>query len=416
MTLRIRVLDLIKLCVYICVIINTDALLFVGFNIKSPFSISIVVILISLVLTFTRKNAPSGFYDAVQSSLRPMGVLLLILIVEFLYSVGTYAQTPTEVFMCMTYFSYFLLIYPIMYIFTIEGEEKLLTNISLFASLILFLRVVQALLYNRWAVVIFPALLKYGSSGTRFGRLRLGVTCLGSVSTIYLFYKYLKSQKRIFGFCCIINLFAYIYVLQSRVSTIVIILVVSFMYIYRNKQTIKSLGFVFVALLIITYLVFTGFAEEAVESFEPESDMGGGSTLTRIYAIEHYYHSTTRSKLLGMGFINDSDVRRSLLVHRTTKSMKAYYSDLGLLGYYFYLGIVGMVIYAYFFLFFRRSSRKEKGIRPSCEQTLTKAVFVYYVLASTTILPLFAKQIFVMPFFWGIAVAYGYKSKPRIPT
>jgi len=169
--------------------------------------------------------------------------------------------------------------------------------------------------------------------------------------------------------------------------------------------------FIFAVVLLSIYLISVGFAEEAIESFDPDSDMGGGSTLARIYAIEHYYNSPYRNKLLGMGFINDNDLERSLILHRTRRSMRAFFSDLGLLGYYFNMGVIGIVIYLYFFLFLYFRSVKKRGLRASPEQMLVKGLFVFYLLASTTILPLFPKQIFQMPFIWGIAEYLRIKKK-----
>lgn len=409
--MKVKKSHLLELGVILCVLINIYFGYFFGVALTSPFRITNIVIVMMLFLLFAWRGS-NNEYKALKSRIMPFFFVgAFCLLAEIVYSMYCYSQTFMEVLVCWEPYIYLLLVGPLLYVFSSRKAEKILYIIALITAVGILLRLVQAVAYNVNGLVIFPTLIEYGVSGIRNDNVRLSMTSLAYVSTVVLFYYVLCSKKKKVYHWILLgtNLMAYLYMAQSRVMIAVIGITLIAMYWAKVKPKNRQLWVLGILLVLCIILGCTDYLSDYVSSFSVDSEFGGGSTLTRLLAIEYYWNSPYRSPILGMGFINEGDYLRYLILHRTNTSMQAYYSDIGVLGLYFNLGLIGIALYAYFFARLFKALRLGLAKDPGPEKILIVGFFTYYLFSSVSLLILVASSIFSVPFIWAYAEIYIYR-------
>ncbi len=394
--------------ILLCVLLNVYIGYFFGIVLKSPFLMTITIMLFMCVILLVTK--PKGDYINIVRRISPfLAVYILGLFVEYIYSMAQYSQSISEVWDCVKPFLYLFLVFPIVYVLLKENNDILLV-ISIIVCIVVFLRLIQAFLYNTFSIVLFRSLMENAVRGIRNNRVRMDVTCLGPISTIYLFYYSIcRKPKIVYYFLLGTNIVAYIYMYQSRVAFAAIISVMIIMFLCKEKRGKRELliGALGVALLYV--MLGTTVLGRFIGTFADNSEIGGLSTKARILSIDYYFHCPYRTPLLGMGFINDSDPARFLILHRTQYSMGAYYSDLGVLGLYFNLGILGLALYSFFFFKLLSAVREARLRDRTREKVFVYGIFAYYCLSSISLLLLTSSNIFTIPFIWAYVEIYTNK-------
>lgn len=415
--MKVKKFKLLEICILICILINTYFTYFIGIALTSPFRITNIFIL-GMIAVLNLAVVQNSEYKKIIDKVTPFFIVFIFcLVIEIIYSVIRYSQTFMEVLVCWQPYMYLFLVFPLIYVFLKDKREKFIKIIAIIVAIGILLRLVQAVAYNSNSTVIFPTLMEYGVVGIRNNKIRLSVTNLGYVSTIVIFYQIICKKKAKIGYFLLLisNLVAYVYMSQSRVMLAIIFVTLIIMYLTKEKPSKRQLWVATLLIIACIALVCTDYMSDFLNSFSTESEFGGNSTLTRVLAIEHYWNSPYRSSIFGMGFINDGDYLRYLILHRTNTSMQAYYSDIGLLGLYFNLGIFGIALYVYFLVRLIKSVKLAVKYDKGFEKVLIVGFLIYYLLSSISLLILGASSIFSVPFIWAYIEVYIHKiNKYRI--
>ncbi len=407
MKIKLNTFKIIKSMIYACVVLNGYYAYYFGIPLKSPYPLTVLIIFVMVMCLFLKCGRRCfSYYESVFS--KGYILLFIILSIEIVYSMSKYNQSFYEVFVCFQHFFYLLLCIPITYVMMNDNFMTFLDGVSTITSLTVFLRLLQATLFNIYGIVVFPLLIEYGRFGTRNNNIRIDVTGMCCFSTIWIFYRIQTSnQKRLFFVILLIsNLTAYVYMNQSRLGDISIALSLVLMIYYKKKRGKRALFALISFILICIIVAFTDVIPSFLNTFSISSKFGGGSTMARLITLKYYYSSPYRNPILGMGLINDGTSERYLILHRTFYNDQAFFSDLGLIGAYFNLGVLGIMIYLY--IFFRLFKAFVFAVKNDKTYTRMLAVgfFVYYILSSVTSLMFVPSLIIGLPFMWAVSEYY----------
>ena len=143
-----------------------------------------------------------------------------------------------------------------------------------------------------------------------------------------------------------------------------------------------------------------------INSFSVTSAEYGGSTYARMRAIDYYRYNENRNILFGMGFINGNTTEENYVtLHGTIGSNEAYYSDLGLLGMYFNIGLFTIIIFGLFYgrIMYILIKSKKFDLK---NKSLIIAIFSNITLTSISLLYFSPGPIFSVPIFIAIGETF----------
>lgn len=268
------------------------------------------------------------------------GVFIAVFVI---YSYTKYSQGPVALYNCFRYYLYFLLVLPVIYIFTKQnGYDGLMSVIIFMVLLVLGLRMLHALVYNFTGSTLFSTIEHY----ERYNRLRIGITPLFSLVYIYSFNKLLNERlikRKVKWFVIIAFIITYLlYVNMTRGYLIAIILTSVFMFLFKsrvknNQAVVWALSF---ALIIALYS--TGMFETFLQSFSESNEETGDSTIARQYAIEYFSQYTSDNPIFSMGFVCPTNDYYTAIYSGPT--LTCHFDDLGISNMWYHYGALGVLI------------------------------------------------------------------------
>lgn len=402
---------IIELIIYIIVLLNLYVNYFFNISMSSPVWITMVLSTVCLVLTILATRKWNKVDKAVfRFSNIYIMLTIVVVFIEFIYSMFKYGQKFGEVMACANSYFYLLLLYPLIYLFKCRGVNKVLKNIMWITFIVLFAYLLQAMLYNIKGIILWDKLVN--TEWVRNGKLRLGTTCLGAFVSLYSFYLYLTEENKKKYLYCILAVFSIIYctyVNQGRIVSMSLAGAYVFMYLYKKRSSVKQIIVVITFVIGLCICLNSSTFSDFVGSFSLESEMGGGSTYARLISINYYFENEDWNNVLGMGFIADNTTERYLILHRTIGSDEAYYSDLGVLGLYFNIGLCSLIVFGMFY------GRLIYAILKGCkviasEKVLVSGMGIYITISSVSLLLFSASGVLAVPFFMSVIEIFIHKN------
>lgn len=326
--------------------------------------------------------------------------LLYVLVVQIIiciYSMITYDETAKDMLMCAGNYILLWLFYVIVIIFENDGFDFLLNRICNFQFINVIIILVHSIIYNYTGISVFaiePGLFNYG-------RLRVGLGALSGLFFCYMFYKFLIGDHKKSAFIyVVIGLIAAFYSETSRASEFAIVCSLIIMWLankdYSAKKIIK-----YEALLIGIMICFNmGVFNSLLNNFSTDININekAGSTLARYQEIEYFSTFTKKNPLIGMGWVRPYTPRLEAIWSGPRGS--AYFDDLGFLGQYYRLGILGAMIYVlliirmiYIILNISKENKK---------RVLLIGILSYVIFTMLTLNCFDGQRIFAVPFYIAI--------------
>jgi hypothetical protein len=172
-----------------------------------------------------------------------------------------------------------------------------------------------------------------------------------------------------------------------------------------ERKQIKQISIVVLTLLMIAG-VLSNRIDALFSSFSVTSDMGG-STLTRLMAMQYFKTFTDANPLLGMGIVRPYTPELTYIA--TGPNGVAYFDELGLLGGFFRLGILGMFVIVFplvrmMYCCFRIYKYKAPL------NSLFVGIMVYILISQVSLNYLDFQRAVIASFYWAILEFY-YRMK-----
>lgn len=327
---------------------------------------------------------------------------------------GQFSINPILLIRKNLYWLNILMVYPVLYIFEQDGGMKrFLNNILVISVMGNLQRFIAWLAYSR-GTVIFPSIIKDGLS------IRNGVFYrLGGCSLHYLGYdlsicNYAKEKKykNLYLILTILFFLYQVIIGQSRAGIICYIVIACYAAYYLLTQKYEKyrrqykIAIIVIIALSAAYLLFAGYLHSFVGSFSSMADsFTAGSTTNRLYAIDYYWSLMKEKPLFGIGFIyDDSDVIGAMARYlRGYGTGVAYLEDLGFMGQFFQVGILGSLVL--FFIIKRMySNARSVGKHNQFDGTVLTLLFIHVLLMGITTFSLFLKSLFyLVPLYLAIS-------------
>lgn len=282
--------------------------------------------------------------------------IYFFLSLELIASIIRYNQSILRLSTQNVHWLFLALVYFILIVSEKIDIKKLYKFIVMTTLMTLFIRTLCWGFYNLKGIVLFPNVLgEFGTLWTRNGLVRFSSTATGSLSFILLFYHLFTCQgkkKQTQKFICallLICIFLYDYfIYQSRAECIICIVTAVSMYLTLKRHTINSytrkIIIIFFAIMILAQ---TGLIQTVIGSFDVNAE-SGGTTRSRIYALDYFYNMYRSNPILGFGMLDTSNDYTLKLW--TGPDGNRYLDDLGVIGMFMQYGMVGAGIFLAVFL------------------------------------------------------------------
>lgn len=415
----VRISAIFKLWIMLVLLDATGVLS--AFNINS--SLFTYFIDLSPLMMFVIVRFVPSLFEGIKHYTRRLDKFIFLYIgfwcVEIIYTLfiyrGQFSISPVMLVRKNLYWLDVLMVYALLYIFEQDG------GIDAFLNNIIVIAVINNLQrFAAWfgftnGITIFPSIIKDGLSIRNGSVYRLGGSSITSLAYDLSIYNHARSERRKKVYLIIAVLF-FIYqavIGQSRAHIIGFAVVACFggyfLLTQRYEQYHKQYK---VAMLIIifsaiAYLLFNGYLQNFVGSFSTTADSyTAGSTINRLYAVEYYWSLMKEKIWLGLGFIyDDSDTVGVMFRYLRGNGMGgvAYLEDLGFLGQFFQVGILGSLV---LLSIFKRLYTNARTIAKynSLNGAAMTMIFIHVIINSVTTLSIFLKNLFyLVPLYLAIS-------------
>lgn len=270
--------------------------------------------------------------------------ILIIGLVNSVYNKFMYGQSIADGFIGIyflgMFFSYFI------FIRYFEKDkrriDKLNERVMVISAIVAILAILQTLLYPYINLFDFSI---------RNGRMRIPGTAMSFFAEIIGIAYLLMGRANVkMKVSLAILVFALFYVSQSR-SGIILLFLAAVFTIAKKLLNAKSkeavvLLFVFTTGIVIFILLLSRTEIwQNIFSFVDEIDSGAGSGATRVSEMQYYWEQMSGKELFGLGLLRGGS---SLANWIFREDLYYYIEDLGLLGFIFQTGLLGLlwVVYA----------------------------------------------------------------------
>lgn len=342
-----------------------------GLNISVSSGFYVMIDAMPIVLAFFCFVNPN-IYRVIHSKLKFVNLYVSIwfvfFIIEIYYSKSLYGEDLKTLGLFKTYWpvTYILLVYPLLYVLDFY-EESFLKKLYSLVMIDTLLRAVASVLYTTMGISI-SSFLTSKMGGARQGFDRVFGSVFQTVAVDLCVAGRLINRKIAGGLCSIfIFVFYIIWVDQSRSKLITLLVMFAVaIYLYFGEKGIwrstKARNFyvIFCVFAIISFSILGGM-ELIVQSFS------GGTTVNRIYGLDHFNESIKGKELLGMGLLYDDTMYNSTALYDILRNpdpqlgRAAFFEDFGIIGHYYNFGIVGLIVFILLFIRFVHVVRQARG-------------------------------------------------------
>lgn len=207
------------------------------------------------------------------------------------------------------------------------------------------------------------------------GMMRI-VILMSAYELIHNDFKWKQNKLHFISF--VVLFISIVFVDQSRIYLVIEIIALIVMYIGKKKGHVKikkrHMLFFFAAMCIAVYFLRNKMGSLIASML----DSGDGSNFARVGAVRYYFKSLTDWVLTGYGVVIPD---KETVAYEVIKGASGiyYYDDIGIIGVFVSLGILGLIWYLWVLVKLWRTSRIKTSY-----QALNKGLFVAFLLAIAT--------------------------------
>lgn len=344
--MRLRVTTFYKIVIYFLTFINSG--FFFIQQIKEFDVILTCFLTILLMIVYIYKHYQSKQYFYGKETRNYIFGIFVFLTLELMRTfVSPSFERPSIKFSIMLIISFteLLLAFPIMEILIKDHMMTFIRNVVFIDFMATLFRFFIWFLYNYKGITLFSSIFnERGIDWSRNGVVRLAATPLNGLTYVTFVYLLLFSKRgsmKLFGVLGLTISFLYSWLVYNSRSQIICYSVVLFfsyvISISQSKKTAINKLFLLSPLIIIAFIGLN-YIKIFFNTFSVTGEMGY-STIARVNEFLLFYKSFSSSLieiLFGMGISSD--------LH-TIGIVSYYLSDLGMLGFLFNYGVVGLVLF-----------------------------------------------------------------------
>lgn len=423
--MNLKLSKALKFFIYVLIAVNAGLFKVININaLNSDYRIQKFTVIFSIVLYFIclcfvfrqtefRKNY-KGFLN------KYILITVLILACDSLYTKLNYDTTFMDLISTVSRFADILLAYPIIYVFWREKDiNEILKFIPKITFISLAIRFIVWFMYNMRGIPVFPNILnEYSSMWVKDAYLRISDTSLTGISFVILVYfcfdnRIKKAERMLMGFMAAFYVVYAGVVYASRSQLISMLMTTFIMMIIKRSSKKGSMVKMVILCSLAAALGGSSYLYNLFQSFSTSSQYSL-STLARINAVKYYMTLWNKSMLCGIGVLNTGKDFFYYIVHAKVEGGLTYYEDLGILGFIFNFGLLGIIIFAVpLGRFFRTLiSHWQTDVK---ENVLLLGLFSYLIISCILSQSVFDPQrIFSFPFYIAIFEYAKYKNRTLI--
>ena len=395
MRIRVKISSLLWLLVFIVIIANDCVFYYLPSTVYMSETNKLLIAVIAVVLyAFCMANTYCRSIISNRSGYLVSYIVsyITVIIIVTIYSLIKYRAEDVPAMMNNIIPYLLVLLYAPILVIENEHKEMIWKMLNLVYIIWTVLSLLQIFLYESAGLVIMEGFTnRWGNIEYRNGNMRLlhGM-CFYNIMVLFNYFKMLESSdikkgRLKHGIFFLLGLYIVLFVEQSRAMSIVMLVCIISMLIYR-RLTAKGLvtNFIAIALLIIGSIAtnYLGNLIASITSASINNSMRG-------YAVQYYLGTLLNNPLFGIGFTND----RTLL-HGSLGM--AYIDDVGIFGQMARMGLCALILLVPL-LVRLYSIQKKMRINNSHRSDLVFLLFMYTLLTSGSLIIFDPQRIALLP-------------------
>ncbi len=334
--MRIKMNDVVLFVITFLIIANLHILDFGDYAAMFRYITTLISVGLAAVCIFDKSiyrkiSELCGFYN------KWILAMIILLAVEVFNGIIAGAQSLRYLLGISYPFSWLLLYYPIAYIIQTGKLKKLISIICFWTLFALLLKTTVWWFFNlRGQDIMHYVLYQFGGSWQRNGLQRIPDTCFSGVLLAVMLNYAIVGKKFILKIMSIlVILFQLWYVMnvyQARSQMLVLLFVIAgAVFFSRIKKTKK---FILCLLVVVAgiILVCNSNFQDMIEGLNDEDI----SIATRVDAINYFWRIFKDHWLFGLNYVEDFETLNPYGTY--------YFSDIGIMGDMFQMGIAGLCI------------------------------------------------------------------------
>lgn len=330
---KIRVKFLLYCFIMVLILVTTEKFMSLKGISDYWYHILIFVIVFSIILIPKRLSLQNGKFG---------GCIFFysLMIILSLFNTMLIWKQPVKITLivhsCVLIPLFYYPLYSIIRYISIDTVKVIFILSGVFVSLI---AICQKMLYPQIQFLL--------NIGIRDGKFRLIAGSTLVVSAFIIAFSDLISNrkyKKTLVAICIILLYNICFIIQSR-STVFPVLIISAVLIWVKINT-KFVSDIFLNIVKLILLIIVGYlAIKYIQNIVSDSiNMKEASSIQRIGEINFYYNQFKKNPVLGYGLFRDDFTEGRKL---TGYDLKYYVDDVGIVGYIFQFGLIGIFFMGY---------------------------------------------------------------------
>ncbi|AYA78082.1 hypothetical protein DOE78_23250 [Bacillus sp. Y1] len=236
----------------------------------------------------------------------------------------------------------YILYFPLIIFINKFGVKYILNTVHFIGTTLAGAFILQKMLYPK--VIIFNMMYMERFDSVRFFT---GMSLIIFASFISLGC-FLTVERKKIKYLYLISFFIQVshlfFVAQTRNLTIALIFVYTIVIILYSKGNVFKKIFSALILISVGFIIFGSFINNIIQSIVGELDLyntGNGTLYVRMLELDFVWSSIKENTLFGVGFYSGHFSKAPEILGT---AYNYYTSDIGIFGFVFYLGMVGLII------------------------------------------------------------------------
>ena len=362
-------------------------------------------ILMAVVCLFAPgiRNEINGYLKGINLFVTTLIILFLFLI----YYTNEYTNQSLQetINVALTYLK-ILLVYPVVYILHKEGERRVENGIIALAIIYLLYSGFAACIYNTTGVNINENIIRT-EQWQRMGLVRIQSISISWLACVLLFKRWI-CEKRAIALVGTMSILGYIiFINQGRACYVAMIASLLTMYILKRRRSKNQLAVYFGISVIFLCLLYSGVIDSFIMTFRPDysGSYTASTTATRLAQINLFRDMIERMPLSyfgGLGLRNFIPT-----IDKWGNEQTYYFLDTGLLGDFFNLGVIVLVMIVPTLAILFKCIQHNK-LQKNNAYYFSIGVVMFVLVGSIGYTVFSYARIITLPFIWAFCAYYKY--------
>lgn len=355
--MQIKKSILIVFCMLFIIFLN-ERLFYMGQIGSSMHVMGLLSITVTLFLVYIK-----AFFEQKFLFRRVVLYYILINIVSLVVTNIQFGQPIVLGILRYKYIFVVLLYFPLCMMIYRVGTEKIKKLIVTLTSFLSFVYIMQAILYPNIIFLNVNYADRFGFTRFYDGAYFIVIGLFITIS--YLYANYNKSGKLKYYLAFLLQISYIVFVAQTRSSIIPILGIIILVLLSRLSFNNVLSYFKVLAMLIIGLIILMPYITDVINSIKTDVARTDGSAQIRVQAKEYVAEKIKENPIFGTGLYN-AQYEEGQWINGSI--YKYYAEDIGIKGFIFQYGYVGMILYLvmigrFLYLSFRIFKyNREKGI------------------------------------------------------